>query len=71
MPEMVNYTITQTRKVDVVAITASDAALIGEAAFTHGQMKSDPAIAKDHGPEDVWGNTTSFITEMSLLVERK
>lgn len=71
MPEMINYTITQTREVKVVANNASDAALIAEAAFTHGQFKSEPAIAKDHGPEDVWGNTTSHIKEMSLLVERK
>lgn len=71
MPEMVNYKVTQTREVKVVANNASDAALIAEAAFTHGQMKSEDVVAKDHGPEDVWGNTTSRITEMSLLVERK
>lgn len=70
MPEMIHYTVTQTREVKVVANNAESAALIAQAAFAHGQMKSEPVVAAGRGPEDVWGNTTSFIKERSLLVER-
>lgn len=71
MPEMKNYKVTQTREVYVTANKASDAVVIAQAAFEHGQMRSEPSVVAGKGPEGVWGNTVSRIEEVSISVEKK
>lgn len=70
MPEIIHYLVTQTRQVQVDAEDAEDAVRIAKAAFTHGQ-NSDCGVAKDKGPEGIWGNTTSRILETEIYVSRK
>lgn len=68
MPEIVYYTVTQTREVRVTANNAEDAALIATAAFTNGQ-NSDAGVID--GPHGVWGNTGSRIKVTGLEVKRR
>ncbi len=69
MPEMMHFKVVQTRQVMVTANSAADAVRLSAAAFEHGQ-NSDGGIARDKGPEGVWGNTTSRIKEMSIDCQR-
>ncbi len=69
MPEVRYYEVTQVRMVRVTANSEVDAMRIGAAAFQHGQDSSF-GVAKDKGPEGVWGNTTSEIDVEELRVER-
>ena len=69
MPEIVSYIVTETREVKVRANSAADAARIADAAFKNGQNKSDPSVLIDHGPEGIWGNTTSFIRQTELVTK--
>lgn len=71
MPEMMNFKVTQTREVEVVANSTVDAIRLAEAAFEHGHLGQSASIAKDKSPEGVWGNTRSRINELSLHAERK
>lgn len=63
MPGMRYFEVTQTRKVKVVANTATDAVRIADAAFTNGQNTDAGVI---DGPDGVWGNTTSRIRNSDL-----
>lgn len=67
MPEMIQFTVTQTRQVKVIANSAADACRIGAAAFANGQTAFNSVI---DGPEGVWGNTDSKIKEIHLDVIR-
>lgn len=69
MPEIRHFIVTQTRSVKVDANNATDAVRLASAAFEHGQ-NADFGIARDKGPEGIWGNTSSQIKEESLHCER-
>jgi hypothetical protein len=70
MPEMRHYLVTQTREVEVTANNEADAILIADAAFIHGQNRSDPSIAIGHSPVGVWGNTGTYIKIIEVNVKR-
>lgn len=69
MPEIRSYRVKHVRVVRVRANTLEDAVRLANAAFEHGQ-NSDHGIAKDKGPENIWGNTTGPITETKITAER-
>lgn len=72
MPEIIHYTITQTRTVDVTANNVSDAVQIAEAAFEHGQNSDNGIIIKyGKAPAGIYGNTTTRIKEIMLEIKRK
>lgn len=70
MPEVRYFEVIQTRRVRVMANNATNAALIAEAAFAHGQ-NSDCGVALGKLPEGVWGNTRSRIREVELTVKEE
>lgn len=70
MPEIIHYTITQTRTVDASANNVTDAVRIAQVAFEHGQ-NSDNGVIEAHAPIDVYGNTTSRIREIALDIKRR
>lgn len=66
MPETRYFKVIQTREVKVISEDAEGAVRLAEAAFTHGQNKSEATILAGHGPEGVWGNTRTRIREVKL-----
>jgi hypothetical protein len=73
MPEMISYTVTQTREVKVTANSMVDAIRIAEVAFDKGQ-NADCGINTKDIPDDmkgVWGNTRSFVKEIDIHAERR
>ena len=69
MPEIKYYVVTETRRVEVTANDAVDAARLASAAFEHGQFETDAGIAAGKAPEGIWGNTTSKVERIALQVE--
>jgi len=58
------YKVQQVREVRVCATSVIDAARIGEAAFTDGQI-SDREI-KVRPDDEIWGNTSSLIKTTNI-----
>lgn len=58
MPEIRYFRVTQTREVMVTANNPADAVVIADAAFSSGQ-NSDSGVK--HGPNGIFGNTTSRV----------
>lgn len=65
MPTTKHYNVVQTREVEVMATSATDAIRIASSAFEHGQ-NSERGVAEGKAPEGVWGNTTKQIVETEL-----
>ena len=67
MPEMRRYIVTQTRVVEVDANSTTDAALLAQTAFIHGQ-NANGRIDPDKRP-NVWGDTKGRIREIEISVK--
>lgn len=70
MPEMRHYKVVQIREVDVSANSAVEASRIAEVAFDFGQNMGNGVIPSNLLNE-VWGNTTSKVREISLRADEK
>lgn len=63
MPEMRSYKVIQTREVEILANTMTDATLIAQAAF---ENKDNPFV----DGKKIWGRATTEIKDLSIHTDR-
>lgn len=67
MPEIRHYTVTQTRKVKVMANNPKDAAIVADLAFSIGTDANGSVRA--NMSRDIFGDTRSKVLETGLDVQ--